>query len=168
MDTYLQRARDEIQEATRGLTPGQIGRPVAGKWSIAEILEHLTLAFQVNATGLEKALAARQTRTRRPKAAEWLAGTLVIDAGYFPRARAPAAAVPRGSIPPERSVATLLETLSVLDATLTRAAAAFGEDRPVLNHPYFAGLSVRRWRKFHWRHVRHHVRQLRALADSSD
>jgi hypothetical protein len=168
MDSYLQKARDEIERATRGLTTEEIRRPVPDKWSIAEILEHLTLAFQVSATALEKALATGQTRARRPTPTEWLAKTLVIGVGYFPRAEAPAGAVPQRSIPPDRSRAAILEALDALDANLARAAAAFGEGRPVLNHPYFAGLSVRGWRKFHWRHVAHHMRQVRDRAGRRD
>ena len=38
--------------------------------------------------------------------------------------------------------------------------ARFGDRTPLLNHPYFAGMSVRQWRKFHWRHTVHHMKQV--------
>ena len=38
----------------------------------------------------------------------------------------------------------------------------FGDSVPVSNHPFFAGLTVRQWRKFHWRHAQHHMKQVRA------
>ena len=45
MDPWLQRALDEIDGATRQLTLAEITRSVAGRWSSAQILEHLTLAY---------------------------------------------------------------------------------------------------------------------------
>ena len=164
MDAYLQSALDTIDEAAGRLDAPVVARPVAGQWSIAEILEHLTLAFTANAAGLEKALASGELRARHPRFKERLARILVVDVGYFPRVEAPQMTRPHASIPPERSLAAIREGLTALDATLTRVAARFGEAVLVSNHPYFAGLTVRQWRKFHWRHTVHHMRQVRARA----
>lgn len=164
MNAFLQLALDTIDEAAGRLDAPVMARPVAGQWSIAEILEHLTLAFRANAAGLEKALASGELRARQPRFKERLARILVVDAGYFPRVEAPAMTRPHASIPPERSLAAIREGLTALDATLTRVAARFGEAALVSNHPYFAGLTVRQWRKFHWRHTLHHMRQVRARA----
>jgi hypothetical protein len=164
MDAFLQSALDTIDEAAGRLDAPVMARPVAGQWSIAEILEHLTLAFTANAVGLEKALASGELRARQPRVKERLARIIVVDVGYFPRVEAPQMTRPHGSIPPERSLAAIREGLTALDATLTRVAARFGEAALVSNHPYFAGLTVRQWRKFHWRHTVHHMRQVRARA----
>ncbi|MGH8638452.1 MAG: DinB family protein, partial [Burkholderiales bacterium] len=43
MDSRLRSAFDAIEQAAGGLTPEVLARPVPGRWSIAEILEHLTL-----------------------------------------------------------------------------------------------------------------------------
>jgi hypothetical protein len=51
--------------------------------------------------------------------------------------------------------------LADLDVVLAEAAARFGEDAPLFDHPYFAGMSAAQWRRFHWRHTLHHVRQIR-------
>jgi hypothetical protein len=160
MDVYLKRAQDEIAAAAGHLTVEQLARSVGGKWSPALILEHLTLTFRLNVSALEKALAAGATKARKPSLYQWLSQVLVLDVGYFPRANAPEGVVPSGSIPPAEVRAAIAEALVLLDATLDRAAARFGAGTPLLRHAFFAAMTVPQWRKFHWRHARHHMRQV--------
>lgn len=166
MHLHLRAALDAVERTAGGLDPAVLARPAAGRWSIADILEHLTLAFTLNAAALEKALESGEPRARRPGLAARLARILVVDLAYFPGAEAPAGTRPQGAIPPERSVAALREALAALDATLTRVSARFGDARLVANHPYFSGLTVPQWRKFHMRHTRHHMQQVRRLASA--
>jgi len=161
MEGYLAKAADEIAATTDHLTVEQLARSVGGKWSPALILEHLTLTFRVNVSALEKALAAGETKARRPTLRQALGRILVLDAGYFPPARAPEAVVPAGAIPPERCREEIRAALAALDAVLARAAARFGERTPLLRHAFFAAMTVAQWRKFHWRHTCHHMRQVR-------
>jgi hypothetical protein len=153
-------ALEAVDRSAGSLEVGAIARAVEGRWSIAHILEHLTLAFAGNTQTLEKALASGEVRGRRPGLTQWLGRTLVIDLGYFPRVKAPERTTPTGRFPPERSVAAVCEALETLDATLTRASGRFGDEALVANHPYVAGLTVPQWRKFHWRHTVHHMRQV--------
>lgn len=162
MDWYLQSALEEISEAAGSLDEGAISRCAAGQWSAGEILEHLTLAFSVCSAGLEKALALGQPRAGRPSVVQRLARMLVLDLGYFPRATAPETTRPHGTIAGTDALPAIRAALAHLDDALTRASARFGDDVPVINHPYFGGMSVRQWRKFHWRHAVHHMRQVRA------
>lgn len=159
---YLDAARAALGQAVAGLDAEAIARPIPGRWSIAEILEHLTLAFTVNAAALEKALASGELRARAPSVTATLLRMLVLDIGYFPRVQAPETTRPKRTIPADQSVSAILAALARLDATLTRVSDRFGDGVPVANHPYFAGLTVPQWRKFHWRHTRHHMRQVRA------
>jgi hypothetical protein len=161
MNVYLKRALDEIVAATAHLTVEQLARATGGRWSPALILEHLTLTFRLNVSALEKALASGETKARKPSLYQWLSRVLVLDVGYFPRANAPEGVVPSGSIAPEQVRAAIAEALTSLDATLDRAAGRFGEGTPLLRHAFFAAMTVPQWRKFHWRHVRHHMRQVR-------
>lgn len=158
---YFEETREAIETAVEGLTPDAIAREVPGRWSIGEILEHLTLSFTANAAALEKALASGELRARRPGIKETLVRMLVMDIGYFPRAKAPETTRPTRSIPPERSVSAILEAFSKNHATLARVSERFGDEVRVANHPYFSGLTVPQWRKFHWQHTRHHMRQVR-------
>jgi hypothetical protein len=161
VDVDLQRARDEIARATSGLTAENLVHPAQGKWTIAEILEHLTLTFRLNARAMEKVASSGEPRARRPTLFERTLRTVVIEAGYFPRAPAPERVRPTGSIPAERSREALDEALVALSEALEKATARFGDDLPLVDHTYFGGLTVRQWRKFHRRHVHHHMRQVR-------
>lgn len=161
MHHHLQLALDEFEQATAGLDEARLARPVPGKWSGAEILDHLRLAFTVSAHALEKAADTGLKRAHRPRFYQWLARTTVIDLGYFPKAKSPEITSPGSTARPEPIVDATREALVAVDAALARAAARFGEDSPILDHPYFAGLSVRQWRKFHWRHLVHHMKQVR-------
>ena len=161
MGEYLKRAQDEITAATGRLTVEQLARSVGGQWSPALILEHLTLTYRLNVSALEKALAAGETKARKPTLYQRAARVLVLDIGYFPRANAPEGVVPSGSIPPEQVRAAVAEALVLLDAALDRAAERFGERTPLLRHAFFAAMTVPQWRKFHWRHACHHMRQVR-------
>lgn len=156
----LRLAREAIDAAAGQLALDVLRRAVPGRWSIAQILEHLTLAHTANAAWIEKALQSGELSVRAPGVTQRLGRVLVVDVGYFPKAPAPEMTVPSGSIPEERSLAAIREGLTLLDTTLTRAAERFGEDVLVCNHPYFGGLSVRQWRKLHWRHTIHHMKQV--------
>ena len=164
MDSYLRAAWTEIHGATRGLRPDQLTKPapLAGGWTIAQILEHLMLAFTGNTKAFEKALASGEARGRPPMLKERIGKLLVVDLGYFPKANAPEMTMPSGSVPPEQIVDAVRSALETLDGTLDRVAERFGTDTLVANHPYFGGMTARQWRKFHWRHAIHHSRQIRA------
>lgn len=166
MDTLLRAALDEIDRAAGSLDAAALSRPTTGRWSAGEILEHLTLAFGACATGLEKGLALGEPRARPPSLTQRLARILVVEFGYFPRATAPETTRPRGTIAAEDAMPAIRDALARVDEMLARASARFGDEVAVLNHPYFAGMTVRQWRKFHWRHTVHHMRQLRARARS--
>ena len=167
MDRYLMLAREAIDRTAGGLSNSVLASPVDGKWSIAQILEHLTLTFTANAAALEKALASGTLRARTPTLAQRIGRIIVLELGYFPRVRAPEMTMPAGSIPLDRSIAAIREGLTSVDAALTAVAARFGEEAAVMNHPYFGGMTVPQWRKFHWRHTLHHMRQVRVRLQTS-
>jgi hypothetical protein len=161
VNAYLARALDEIERTAGPLDAATIARSVDGRWSACDILEHLTLAFRVNAAAFEKALASGTLKARPPRLPQRLARVLVVDVGYFPRREAPESTRPCGSVTPEGSVAALRDALVALDGVMARLAGRFGTRTLVSNHPFFAGLTIRQWSKFHWRHTVHHMRQIR-------
>ncbi len=163
MHHHLQLAVDAIDHTTGALSIDALNLRVEGKWSIAEILEHLTLAYTRNAAGFAKVTESGEARARRPAVKQLVARTLVVDIAYFPRVKAPEPTTPTGSIPADRVRESARAALAALDVAAERAVARFGDALPLLNHPYFAGMNVRQWRKFHWRHTAHHMRQARAL-----
>jgi hypothetical protein len=160
MDTYLRRALEEVERAVGPLDAAAMSRGVDGRWSACDILEHLTLAFRANGSALEKALASGTLKARPPRLSQRAGKLLVIGLGYFPRVEAPEGTRPCGSIAPGGSLAAIRDALAALDATMARAVERFGVEARVVNHPFFAGLTVPEWRKFHWRHAVHHMRQV--------
>jgi len=160
MHPHFARAVESIQATTGSLTVESLNERPPGKWSIAEILEHLTLAFTRNAAGMAKVVETGQPKASRPAFKQLVGRTLVVDIAFFPRARAPETSTPTGSIPADRVREAALAALAALDLTAAQADARFGDRTPLLNHPYFAGMSVRQWRKFHWRHTVHHMKQV--------
>ena len=169
MDSYLKAAWSEIEGATRGLRLDQLARAASepGRWTIAQILEHLLLAFTGNTKALEKALASGEVRGRPPMLKQQMGRLLVVDLGYFPKAKAPEMTMPSGSVPPDQIVDAVRSAIETLDGTLDRVAERFGAGSLVANHPYFGGMTVTQWRKFHWRHAVHHSRQIRRLSTAN-
>ena len=59
MNSYLQQARELIEIATKGMSHDELAwHPAEGKWSTANILEHLMLAFW-HGKRLEPCVASR-------------------------------------------------------------------------------------------------------------
>lgn len=164
MHPYLRRCRDELLETVRDLTVADAEAATDGKWSIAGILEHLDLAYTMNAAGLVRRLEKGTPQAGHANLKQRLARLVIVKAGYFPTGRkAPDAVVPTGRRFAELS-AVIGPHLMVLDQQLLEAARVFGARRAVLNHPILGPFSVNDWRRFHWIHTRHHLRQIRDRA----
>ena len=166
MDFWLQRALDEIDSATAGFSPEQMSwNPAEGKWSAAQILEHLSAAFASTVTALRKVVDAGKPTASRVTFMQWLATFVVGDLGYFPHGRpAPAWTVPKG-VPAEQAAKAIRENLVSMDAVLAEAERKFGTRVNVADHPIVGPFTVTDWRKFHYRHTHHHVKQLRAIRE---
>ena len=54
MDFYLQRALDAVERETRGMPAEQLAWHREGKWSAAQVLEHLSLAFSSTSKAMER------------------------------------------------------------------------------------------------------------------
>jgi hypothetical protein len=158
----LELCRDGLRRALEGVSPADAEIARNGQWSIANIIEHLDLTYTRNAAGLARRLskgdAPERTRTLRQAAIR----TLIVTMGYFPPGRtAPAMVVPQGRPFPDVA-AGLDDHLDELDRCLSEGERAFGATRAVLDHPVIGPFSVADWRRFHWVHTRHHLRQIQA------
>ena len=134
---------------------------VGGKWSIAGIVEHLDLSYTLNIQGLEHRLRKGPGAVRKRTLRQHVTRLIITRGGYFPTGvSSPQAAVPKGR--PFVELGIVIEPhLMLLDQRLKDVARAFGQNRPVLNHPILGPFSVADWRRFHWVHTRHHLRQIR-------
>lgn len=164
MDFYLQRLQDAISSVTEGISPDLLAqRPAEGKWSAAEVLEHLYLTYTSTIKGFEKCLSAGKPLARVPTLMDRTRTTVVVKLRYMPGGRqAPQYAVPRG-LPPEKVLAEVAEKIVAMDAIITEAETKFGKNCRLLDHPIIGPLHACEWRKFHWVHGRHHVKQLERL-----
>jgi Protein of unknown function (DUF1569) len=161
---HLQRCREALRKGLAGLSPADADAGFGEKWSVARIVEHLDLTYTKNAAGLARRLEKGPRAARGRSLRQRIAQTIVVRMGYFPAGReAPAAVVPQGR-PFVEVMATLDEHLVDLDARLSEAERVFGSSQSVLDHPVLGPFTVGQWRKFHWVHTRHHLRQIEARA----
>jgi hypothetical protein len=167
MDFYLQRLQDAIGSVTEGMSAELLGRRLsADKWSAAEVLEHLYLTYTGTIKGFEKCVAAGKPLARARTWKDRTRTMVVVGCGYLPEGRkAPENSVPRG-LPPERVLAELSQKIAAMDAAISQAERKFGSDAALLDHPILGPLRAQQWRKFHWVHGRHHLKQLRRLRQS--
>jgi len=55
MDSYLERLRQELEDAIGGASPSALAQAPVGKWNAAEILEHLLLTYKGTNRGWQSA-----------------------------------------------------------------------------------------------------------------
>lgn len=166
VDTQLKKLQQQIGAATAGLSVEQLCWHPPGKWSAAEVLEHLYLTYTGTIKGLERVVAAGkpiitalnwQQRGRR---------FVVLSLGYLPSGReAPAFARPRG-IQSEKVLVEVELKIAEMDAMLEECEEKFGRGA-LLDHPILGPLNGVGWRKFHLVHGLHHVKQIRRLREGS-
>jgi uncharacterized protein DUF1569 len=164
MDFYLERLQNAISSATAGIAlEALVEHPLAGKWSMAEVLEHLYLTYTGTIRGFEKCLEGGKPLARVPTLADRVRTAVVIKLGYLPEGRqAPKNAVPRG-LSPELVLSEVAEKIAAMDAVITQAESRYGAKLKLLDHPILGPLQACEWRKFHWIHGRHHLKQLQRL-----
>jgi len=161
MNSYLEHLRQELEEATGKASALDLGLSPAGKWSPAQILEHLLLTYKSTHRGLEKCLEQGASLATRATLKDRMATMLVVNLGYIPTGRkAPERAMPQG-MPPEEVQQAFVPALEKMAATLDECEQRFGSRAKIMNHPFLGPLTANQWRKFHWVHGRHHARQIR-------
>jgi DinB family protein len=161
MNSYLERLQRELDEAVGHAEAGDLVKAPAGKWSAAQILEHLFLTYLHTNRGLARCLEQGAPLATRATLKDRLATLLVVNLGYFPGGRkAPERSVPRGMAPEEVRQA-LAPELYKMSAGLDDCERKFGVRTKILDHPILGPLTADEWSKFHWVHGRHHARQIR-------
>ena len=164
MDAYLRRLQRAIDSAIAGMTDADFERHPEGKWCASEVLEHLYLTYTGTIKGLEKCLQegkplARKSATLR----ERIGKAVVVGVGYMPGGRqAPERARPRGT-PIAQLRSDLPAKIAAMDELIGECESRFGKRTRLLDHPFFGPMTGKQWRKFHWVHGWHHVKQIRGL-----
>jgi hypothetical protein len=158
---YLERLRQELEEAMGSASAGGLAQAPAGKWNAAQILEHLLLTYATTSRGTAKCLERGAPRATRATLKHRVATLLVVNLGYFPGGRkGPERVMPRG-MPSEEVRQAMLPELQRMASGLDDCERRFGTRTKIMDHPFLGPLTADEWRKFHWVHGRHHAQQIR-------
>lgn len=168
MDPHLKRLRSEIELAVQGLSIEQLRWHCPGKWSVAEILEHLYLTYTGTSKGLSRVLDSGKASGKVPTLKQRLGTLMVVHCGYFPGGvKSPAVAIPRG-LPSGKALAEIGAKIADMERIMVECEGRFGPDTRILDHPMLGPLSVPEWRKFHLIHGLHHIKQIQRLRRQSE
>lgn len=164
MNKWLARIEGMLTSATAGMTEEQLLWHPEGKWSTAEILEHLSKTYTGTALGYEKAIAAQRSLASRSKGFRQALGRFVLlRLGYFPSGRkSPERALPKGAWSGAQAIHTIREELARLIVSQEKVEVTFA-GVPVVDHPILGPLTPAQWAKFHYVHAKHHMKQIAAL-----
>lgn len=150
-----------IDAAVAGLDDGQGAMRSDGRWSIAEIVEHLDRTYTGTSKGLERCLEAGSPRATAASVRSRMRRFLVVRLGWFPPGiEAPRHVRPSGELPLSRLVERVRRHLGEMDEAFVRATARFGH-QAVLDHPILGPFTIGDWARFHHVHTRHHCAQIR-------
>jgi hypothetical protein len=155
-----------VDQATEDMTEEQLRFHPQGKWSTAEILEHLALTYGGTARVFEKRLAeGPQGGSPTPK--QMMGHLLVLEMGVFPfKRKSPEPVAPQGKMGGGEALALLKQNLTKMDDAFAAYAAKHRDGSRVANHPVLGPLTLQQWPKFHLNHCRHHMEQIGELRAS--
>jgi|SRR6266545_909334 len=132
-----------------------------GKWTPAQIVEHLALGLGLSAETFQ-ARRNHAPMARRPRTpAEQIAKLFIFGLRWFPPGRkAPERTTPAPDITRAAAEAHFLAALAgweriERDLMPARRANLF------VKHPRMGDLTIEEWMRFHVIHARHHARQIR-------
>ncbi len=149
------------------MTAADLERHPPGKWSAAGILEHLAITFEGTRRNFQKCLDTDTRRATRPTLRQRMMVIRLIELGWFPKGvQAPERTRPTG-LAGDVVLEAIHRNLPAMDAVMAECERHFGKGAPIADHPILGALSVRQWRRFHWVHTRHHVRQIDGLKSTS-
>lgn len=132
-----------------------------GKWTPAQIVEHLALAIETSATAF-MARKAKEPMVRRPTTLfEKIASLFVFGLGRFPPGlKAPERTTPQPSVEGRFAEDHFRSALAKWDAVVRDILPKRGQDL-FAKHPRLGDLTIGEWTRFHLVHARHHARQIR-------
>ena len=163
MDPRLDSLRHSLDSAVEGMSSEELAWHLPGKWSAAQVLEHLYLTYTGTTRGLEKVLTRGAPLATKPSIPQRVMTFGVVRLHRIPAGReAPAIVKPKG-LPVEQVRCEIWEKLAAMDATIARCEARFGCHVKLLDHPILGALTAAEWRTLHVVHGRHHQRQLLRL-----
>jgi hypothetical protein len=164
MDSLLENLKQTLESAVNGMSNHEMSWHPAEKWCAAEVLEHLYLTYTGTIKGFERVLNAGRPMVAQVSVRQRLRTLVVLRFNYLPNGRkAPKQTAPRG-LAPETVRAEVVQKLEAMDGIIAQCESRFGHGK-VLDHPILGPLTAAQWRKFHWIHGHHHVKQILKLRE---
>lgn len=156
----LEHIRREVERVTRAMSRDDWRYAPPGKWSCAQILEHLRLSYTATTDGTQTAIQTGKPLGGQPKLRDKLATFYAARMGFLPTERT----APRQSLPKNASGVEPLrqfnDALVAMDAALANAEKRFGSAAKILDHPVLGPLDTKDWRRFHRTNAKHHLKQI--------
>lgn len=136
-------------------------RAPAGKWTPAQIVEHLAIGIDGSADKFTER-RDRPPMTRRPRSLiERIANVSILGLGWYPQGfKAPEGTVPAAVVTRAAAEAHFRRGVAKWD-TLERDLMPRRPRDLFLRHPRLGDLTMPEWIRFHLVHARHHARQIR-------
>ncbi|NIM49242.1 MAG: DUF1569 domain-containing protein [Gemmatimonadales bacterium] len=155
----LARLESLVLNPLRGLSDDEWHRAPKGKWTVAQIVEHLSISVDLVA-GLFEKRANKKGMRRRATPVQGLLRHLILGLETIPPGlRAPEAARPSEKPDPELMLAQFRMGVERLKAFVEQ----WPEERQLqvfVRHPLLGDLNLPEWVRFHYLHNRHHARQM--------
>ena len=160
MHPHLERCLSIVLDVTKDAGPSAGTRRDPAKWSVAEIVEHLTRTYSGTAKGFERCLEKGAPLATSTSFKQRLRQLALINLGIFPEGRqAPKHVLPTGQLDLGALLDAVRRDLSRLDESARKTKAALGAGK-MIDHPILGALSVDQWLKFHVVHTGHHAKQI--------
>ena len=161
MDSRLDALKRSLESALEGMSGEQLCWRLPGKWSSAQVLEHLHLTYVGTTRGLEKVLSRGAPIATRPSIAQRLLTFVVVGLGYHPAGVSrPPQGCSREGCRLSKCDRKIWAKLATMDAIIAQCETRFGRHVKLLDHPILGALTAPQWRTLHLVHGRHHQKQL--------
>jgi hypothetical protein len=163
MDPLLERLQIEIVSVAKSIPPEELARRAEGKWSVAEILEHLYLTYTATTKGFQRCLDNGKPLATGSNWKQRVAQTVTVGVGHMPGGReSPPAVRPKG-VSTEMVLAEIGSKIEIMDQAIAACEKRFGTRIKLLDHGILGAMTGKQWRKFHCVHGRHHLKQIAEL-----
>ncbi len=160
LSKQIEQLEPMVLKPLHGVTGDEWHRAPDGKWSVAQIVQHLALGVDIVARAFDHR-GEKAPMRRRATTVQSVARTAVLAVGRLPNGfQTPQAAQPTPKPDPE--LVTAQFRMGV--ACLQKLIDDWPEDRQrrvFVRHPRFGDLNLPEWVRFHFIHCRHHSEQLR-------
>lgn len=158
--TKLAELRTVLANAIAGMSRDDFARHPPGKWSSAEILDHLNLTYLGTIKNCERCLANGNAGSGADRKSKRWQRLYVVGLGLLPSGRkSPERVLPRGT-PVEELTTAIFKNIDRMDQVIADCNTRFGQGNVIADHPIIGPLTASEWCKFHFVHGKHHARQI--------